>query len=70
MPYSNNFLKQNGNLQILIIIIALQKKAADYYSSENNPVQAIYHAVKSGDELFIAQKLVDHGCFISEVRSI
>ena len=41
--------------------IALQKKAADYYSSENNPVQAIYHAVKSGEDLFIAQKLADMG---------
>jgi len=41
--------------------ISLQKKAADYYSSENNPVQAIYHAIKSRDDLFIAQKLADTG---------
>ncbi len=41
--------------------IALHKKAADYYSLENNPVQAIYHAVKSGESLLIAQKLADMG---------
>jgi len=40
---------------------SLQKKAADYYSSENNPVQAIYHAIKSGNDLFITQKLADMG---------
>ncbi|WP_203248799.1 BTAD domain-containing putative transcriptional regulator [Sporosarcina beigongshangi] len=44
--------------------IALQRKAADYYSLENNPVQAIYHAVKSGEDLFVAQKLVDMGASI------
>ena len=40
--------------------ISLQKKAADYYST-NSLLKLIYHAIKSGDDLFITQKLADTG---------
>ena len=50
--------------------ISLQKKAADYYSSENNPVQAIYHAIKSRDDLIYRSKISGYGYRISEIRSV
>lgn len=55
------FLEAKWELSDSICFTRLQKKAADFFSSENNPVQAIYHATKSGDEQFIAKKLVDLG---------
>ncbi|MFC5604685.1 BTAD domain-containing putative transcriptional regulator [Sporosarcina koreensis] len=39
----------------------IQKQATDYYIRQKNPIQAISHAVKSGDASFIGQIIVDHG---------
>ncbi|WP_060205316.1 BTAD domain-containing putative transcriptional regulator [Sporosarcina koreensis] len=38
-----------------------QKQAAEFYLRQSNPVQAISHAVKSGDPSFIGQIIVDNG---------
>ncbi|WP_262173751.1 BTAD domain-containing putative transcriptional regulator [Saccharococcus sp. Marseille-Q5394] len=38
-----------------------QKQAAEFYLRQSNPIQAISHAVKSGDASFIGQIIVDNG---------
>lgn len=40
---------------------SIQKKAAEFYVRLANPIQAISHAVKSGDSEFIGQIIVDNG---------
>ena len=52
---------RNGIAEDLDRFSSLHKKAANYLQAENNAVQAIYHAVKSGDDVFIAQILADTG---------
>ena len=71
MHYFNNSSKRNGIHRMLIAIIALQKKAADYYSLENNAVQAICPCcLKVGEEFIYRSKVGRHGCFNSEIRPI
>ncbi|MCM3743868.1 hypothetical protein M3193_06905 [Sporosarcina luteola] len=43
---------------------ATQKRAAEFYLRQSNPIQAISHAVKSGDASFIGQIIVDNGAAI------
>ena len=40
---------------------ANSQRSGTYYKNKNNPGQAVYHAIKSGDDRFIGEMLAETG---------
>ena len=55
------FLQSKWIAEDLDRFSSLHKRASNFYQAENNAVQAVFHAVKSGDDVFIARILAETG---------
>ena len=58
------FLESKWERNNLTRYKSLQKKAADYYIEKNNPIQAVFHAIKSKDSLFIGAMVANVGAVL------